>query len=701
MSTTTSTTSTTSNDICIGIDLGTTYSCVAYYVSDGKVNIIVNENGNRITPSYVAFQGSDRHIGDFAKKNSGQNPANTVYDVKRLMGNKFSDPSVQNDLKHLSYTIVPDEHDTPQIKVNYMGEDKIFCPEQISAMILEKLKNIASAHIGYEVKKAVITVPAYFNDAQRHATKCAGEIAGLEVIRIINEPTAAALAYGLNVHGERNVLVFDLGGGTLDVTILTMDNGVFQVKSTSGDVHLGGEDIDNKLKDYCFMKFCDKNILKTKLSSECKQKLFELLGIKSLVNIQCIGENKLNDAIKIIQDNNEIISYLNQLLEVNTLYCNIKLTRRLKTLCEDAKKSLSTSNSVDVTYDNFYNGNDLSVNVTRSKLETICDSEFKRCMEPIDKALKDAKMAPMQIHDVVLVGGSTRIPKVQEMLNEKFPGLLRSSINPDEAVAHGAAINAAILSDFGDKVTDGMVLIDVTPLTLGLETVGGLMEPMIKRNSPIPAESKQTFSTHTDNQPSVTIKVFEGERATTKQNNLLGKFELTDLPLMPKGKLRIEVTFVVDANGIMNIVAKELSTGSENSLTIRNEKGRLDTNDIIGMIEDAEKFQDNDKKIKDRVDAKNSLETYLANSRHVIATEEFRISVGDEKLKELNNTIQDITHFIDELEENEDIMDEVTKEDYDAQYKLLQDRLLPLLETISANKSTQNVQLNNKQKIKN
>uniref|UniRef100_A0A6C0BE76 Uncharacterized protein n=1 Tax=viral metagenome TaxID=1070528 RepID=A0A6C0BE76_9ZZZZ len=542
-------------NICIGIDLGTTCSCVSFY-KNGSSNVIINSSGERITPSYVTINSINHIVGTYSKKQSGQYPLNTVYDVKRLMGNTFKD--IQKELKHLSYNVI-DKNGLPVICI----DDKEFYPEQISAMILEDLKNSASAFLGTEVKKAVITVPAYFNDAQRNATKSAGEIAGLEVLRIINEPTAAAIAYGLDINSSRNVLVYDFGGGTLDVTILNIDNGIFKVLSTCGDCRLGGEDLDNKLKDYCFMKFCDTHIL---TSSVDKKEVLKILNIKSFSNIQSYNKEVLENII-LNTDNILLKEYLNQLLEVVKLYKNVKLMRKLKTLCEESKKNLSVSTSIDITYDNFYNNIDLNIHIDRNKFETICNDEFKRCMEPVFKALSDSKTN--NIDDVVLVGGSTRVPKIRELLNTHFPNKLRTNINPDEAVANGAAINAAMLSNLTDNTINNIVLLDVTPLSIGIDTCGE-MNVMIKRNSHLPIEVSEIFTTETDFQKSVNIKVFEGENVLTKDNHFLGNFEITDLPSVKKGVLRIEVIFSIDNDGIINIIAKILD--KENRLTIKNDK---------------------------------------------------------------------------------------------------------------------------------
>jgi L1 cell adhesion molecule like protein len=529
-----------------------------------------------------------------------------------------------------------------------MGETKQFHPEQISSMILEKLKNIASQHIGYEVRKAVITVPAYFNDSQRQATKDAAVIAGLDCMRIINEPTAAAIAYGIDQsQTERNVLVYDLGGGTLDVSVLRMDNGIFIVKSTSGDTHLGGEDLDNRLKDYAFMRFCESHIV----------------------------------AVNGIADSDKLQHMLATNDTVAQLYRSPKLMRRLKTAAEEAKKTLSQTLQTTITYDNFYQSHDLDVKISRGKFEELCGREFERCFEPVDRALKDAGLEPSDIHDVVLVGGSTRIPAIQSMLGSRFPDRIRATVNPDEAVAYGAAINAAIIGKTGDSVTDSLVLIDITPLTLGLETIGGLMEPMIPRNTPIPYEAHQTFTTHQDNQPSVTIKVYEGERQLTRHCNLLGKFELTGLPMMPKGKPRVEVCFTVDANGILRISAKETHSNISKTIAIQNDKGRLSDQAIKQMITDADTYKENDKQIRDTIDAKNGLEKYLAKARNCAGSERLRASVSDSQLGDLVRVINDITEWLDEV----DTMDPVNTHsimarDYEVQTKLLASQLLPLLE---------------------
>jgi len=698
MSDTAATNITESDGVCVGIDLGTTYSCVGFYKAQGEVDIVVNEHGNRVMPSYVSFTSEERHIGETAKLNSGQNPRNTVYDVKRLIGRRFSDQVVQTELKHLTYSVVADSEDRPKVQVSYMDSKHTFYPEEISSMILTKLKESASKYLNKPVTKAVITVPAYFNDSQRQATRDAGKIAGLDVLRIINEPTAAAIAYGLDKtsNGERNVLVFDFGGGTLDVTVLSMDNGIFIVKSTNGDTYLGGEDIDNKLKDYCLMIFAAKHVLR-KIDAECKTEVQKILDISSLAGIHCIGSLKISNiqaGSAYRSATSDAKEYIDGVLTLNKLNENSKLMRRLKTACEEAKKTLSNSKSTTITYDNFHDGEDLNVTITRSKFEAICDAEFKRCMEPINAALADAKMAPIQIDDVVLVGGSTRIPKIQEMLSEIFPNKLRSNINPDEAVAYGAAVNAALMDKVSDAVINEIVLVDVTPLSLGIETAGGAMEVMIKRNTALPAEYTQTFTTNTDNQPAVTIKVYEGERTMTKYNNLLGKFELTDIPPLPKGKPRIAVTFSVNTDGIMSVVAKELSTGSAESCTIRNEKGRLNNSQIGQMIESAEKFRINDQKIKDRIDAKNSLESYLSNMNRIAGAEEFKLFVGDEVMQTISKTLRDVAEWLDDINSMADGVDaddeayaKLDASDFNDQYKMIEKLMLQHIEKMGGNKA--------------
>lgn len=586
------------SDYIIGIDLGTTYSCVAVW-KNGRVEIIPNDMGTNTTPSCVSFTENERFIGQLAKENSLRNPQNTIYDIKRLIGRRIDDPIVQNDAKNWPFIITENQSHQPVITATYKGKEQSFHPEEISAMILEKLKSYAEDYLSQKINKVVITVPAYFNDSQRQATKDAAQIAGLQCIRMINEPTAAALAYGLDkkCQQEEKVLIFDLGGGTLDVSLLAIENGTFEVLATSGDSHLGGEDFDNRILTHICTEF----------------------------NQQHSNHN------------------------IPPIETNLKAMRKLKSLCEKAKITLSSAVKTVIEIDSLHNGLDFTLVITRSRFEELCMDLFKKCVNPIQQVLKDTKIKKETIHEIVLVGGSTRIPYIQHQLKEFFNGKeLNKSVHPDEAVAYGAAIQGSILSKIPDQKTSDIVLLDVIPLSLGLETAGGVMSFIIDRNTPIPCMRKDRFTTYTDNQKAVTITIFEGERPMTKYNNKLGQFDLVDLAPAAKGIPQIEVIFDIDDNGILTVMATDINSSSHNQIKIIKDKGLLNDKDITQLIIEAEKYRQDDLLMKTLAELRNKAESLIYQTKNYLMDKQFEEEISSEETNGLVATMNTLRKWLDE-----------------------------------------------------